>query len=230
MHYLYKITDILNNKVYIGQTVDFNKRWGAHKSYAKNPERTGQYIHRAMAKYGVENFIYEVIATCLTQEAADEAEEILIKQYDSQNKEYGYNVKPGGNVATHSEETKQKLREAIINQIATRGHPAQGTKRTPEQSKRLSQTRLEHPVDYTPEKRSNMSVAHIGIKDTEETKQKKSESARQAWEKRADYEGIKCQAPDCDVSGKAKYKIIEGTRYCNKHGLRMLRYGRLETL
>ena len=74
-----------------------------------------------------------------------------------------------------------------------------------------------------------MSEVHIGIKDSEETKQRKSESAKEAWDKRIDY-SRKCSAPGCEVSGKAKYKIINGVRYCNKHGLRMLRYGRIDCL
>jgi hypothetical protein len=49
-----------------------------------------------MAKYGVENFEFEIIATCRTQEDANEAEVLLIQQYDSRNKEKGYNIKPGG--------------------------------------------------------------------------------------------------------------------------------------
>jgi predicted GIY-YIG superfamily endonuclease len=35
MYYLYRITNILNNKIYIGQTVNYKSRWGAHKSKAK---------------------------------------------------------------------------------------------------------------------------------------------------------------------------------------------------
>ena len=96
MYYLYIITDKLNNKVYIGQTINEKRRWRAHKSFAKNPEQTGQYIHRAMAKYGINNFIYEIIATCRTQEGADETEKQLIKQYDSRNPIKGYNVAPTG--------------------------------------------------------------------------------------------------------------------------------------
>lgn len=69
----------------------------------------------------------------------------------------------------------------------------------------------------------------MGYKDSEETKQRKSESATEAWEKRIDY-SRKCEAPGCEASGKVKYKIINGIRYCNKHGLRMLRYGRIDTL
>jgi GIY-YIG catalytic domain. len=65
MHYLYRITNQLNGKVYIGQSNN-KRRWSQHKYFAKHPEQTGQYIHNAMAKYGVENFIFEVIATCKT--------------------------------------------------------------------------------------------------------------------------------------------------------------------
>lgn len=229
MHYLYKITNQLNGKVYIGQTIDIKGRWSAHKSNAKNPEKTGQYIHRAMAKYGVDNFTFENIATCITQEGADETESSLISQYDSRNKEFGYNLKTGASYGGHSEETKQKQSEATFRQITEKGHPAQGTKRTPEQVENLKRARKEHPVEYTEEIRKNMSEAHIGIKDSEETKQKKSESAAKAWEERIDY-SRKCEAPGCDVAGKIKYKIINGIRYCNKHGLRMLRYNRLEVL
>ena len=228
MHFMYKITNQINNKVYIGQTVDAVGRWSAHKSKAKVEEPI-QYISRAISKYGVENFIFEVIASCRTQEDADETESMLISQYNSRDKQFGYNVKPGGNVAPHSEETKKKMSESMFVQIATKGHPAQGRIVSQETRELMRQIRLENPIEYTEEIRKNMSEAHIGIKDTEETKQKKSESAKEAWADRIDY-SRKCEAPGCEVFGKAKYKIIDGVRYCNKHGLRMLRYGRLDNL
>lgn len=229
MHFMYKITNQINEKVYIGQTVDANKRWGAHKSFARNDDKPRQYIHHAIAKYGSENFAFEVIATCRTQEDADVIEDQLIGQYDSRNKERGYNLKTGGSHGIHSEETKQKQSEATLRQIAEKGHPAAGRIVSQETRELQRKVRLENPTEYTDEIRKNMSEAHIGIKDSEETKVKKSNSAKEAWEKRTDY-SRKCSAPGCEVSGKAKYKIINGIRYCNKHGLRMLRYGRLEAL
>jgi Asp-tRNA(Asn)/Glu-tRNA(Gln) amidotransferase A subunit family amidase len=122
----------------------------------------------------------------------------------------------------------RKQADATLQQIAEKGHPAQGLKWTDEQRANASIAQQNRDNNYTPEIRQKMSDAHIGIKDTEETKQKKSESATKAWEERIDY-SRKCSAPGCEVVGKTKYKIIEGVRYCNKHGLRMLRYGRLET-
>jgi group I intron endonuclease len=95
MHYLYCITDTLNNKVYIGQSNKETERWRQHKYFSRQ-EKPIQYVHRAMAKYGVENFVYEVIATCKTPEDANETETQLIIQYDSRNSEKGYNIAPGG--------------------------------------------------------------------------------------------------------------------------------------
>jgi group I intron endonuclease len=231
MHYLYRITNNLDGKIYIGQSNNPEYRWKQHKYDSQRTDPI-QYIHRAIAKHGIENFVFEVIAGCKTQEDTDETESLLIKQYDSRNKEHGYNLMIGGSHGGHSEETKQKQSKATLQQIATQGHPAQGNKWTDEQRTKLSETlkSLDKEAIYTEEVRQRMSEAHLGIKDTEETKQRKSESAAQAWKERVDYSEIKCQAEGCDVAGKAKYKIIDGIRYCNKHGLRMLRYGRLNTL
>jgi group I intron endonuclease len=235
MHYLYRITNILNNKIYIGQTIKPNKRWSTHKSFSRNKNKPQQYVHHAINKYGVDNFTYEVIATCITQEDVDCTEEILIIQYNSRNKEFGYNIQPGGNVSSPSEETREKMSKATLKQIAEQGHPSLGKKRSDEQRAQMRETRLNNPINYTDEIRSNMSEAHIGHKDSEETKIKKSAAQAEAWEKRNALrmltEDIRCFAPGCDIVGTGnKYKFINGIRYCNKHGLRMLRYNRLDTV
>lgn len=228
MLFLYKITNIISNKIYIGQSNNPKYRWKQHK-YDSQRKEPIQYIHRAIAKYGIENFTFEIIAGCKTQEDTDFVEDQLINQYDSRNKEKGYNLKAGGSHGLHSEETKQKQREATIRQIAEKGHPAAGRIVTQETRDLMRKIRLENPIEYTEEVRQHMSEAHVGNKDSEETKKNKSESAKDAWEKRIDY-SHKCSVPGCEISGKAKYKIIDGVRYCNKHGLRMLRYGRLDCL
>src|ERR1700733_7991093 len=112
MHYLYKITNIANQKIYIGQTIAKDKRWKSHKYLAKYPEKSGQYIHRTMAKYGIESFVYEIIASCKTQEDANAAEALLIIQYDSRNPKIGYNIKPGGDA--WDEEMRKYISQKII--------------------------------------------------------------------------------------------------------------------
>jgi hypothetical protein len=74
----------------------------------------------------------------------------------------------------------------------------------------------------------------MGKKQPEELIKKRVASIQKTVEKKRqkliDAGILKCSAPGCEISGKAKYKIINGVRYCNKHGLRMLRYNRLDTL
>lgn len=108
MHYLYRIINQINGKVYIGQTKNPKKRWQQHQ-YNSQEKKKKQYIHSAISKYGIDNFSYEVMATCKTQEDADITEKQLIKQYDSRNKEFGYNLALGGKTTPHSEETKAKI-------------------------------------------------------------------------------------------------------------------------
>jgi group I intron endonuclease len=107
MHYLYRITNQLNNKIYIGQSISPDKRWKKHQAYA-NQDNPPQYISRAMKKYGIENFIFEIISTCRTSEDADEIEKQLITQYDSRNKDKGYNIAVGGNAKPWLSESWRK--------------------------------------------------------------------------------------------------------------------------
>lgn len=131
MFYLYRITNLLNDKVYIGQSNKEKERWRQHKYFARQ-EAPVQYIHKAMKKYGVENFVYEVIAMCKNQKDADETETMLIKQYDSRNKNFGYNVAPGGDAPWNrglpkefnpltgmprSEKTKEKISQGSLGKI-----------------------------------------------------------------------------------------------------------------
>lgn len=247
---LYRITNKINDKVYIGQAANLSKRWSDHRRAVRLNKPT-QAIHYAMIKYGLENFEFEVIAFCINQENANYIETELVKQYESHiSTNKGYNITLGGMNAPKTEIFKQMMRdyhasltpeeraeisqkqaEATLKQIEIQGHPALGTKRTDEQKINISKVlkALDKDKIYTPEVRKNMSEAHLGHTDSEETKQKKSISAITAWEERIDY-SRKCEALGCEVSGKAKYKIIDGVRYCNKHGLRMLRYGRLDLI
>jgi len=65
MGYIYKITNISNHKMYIGQTTKVRPtdRFSQHKYLSTHPEQE-KYIsalHAAMNKYGVDNFIFEII-------------------------------------------------------------------------------------------------------------------------------------------------------------------------
>ena len=66
---IYKIENIVNGKVYIGQSTDIFYRIMNHKSETFNPNSTSYNspIHRAIRKYGIERFTFEIIDFCLNK-------------------------------------------------------------------------------------------------------------------------------------------------------------------
>ena len=89
--YIYQITNLINNKIYIGQTNNIMKRWSNHKcSNSKN-----MVISKAIKKYGVKNFKFEILLKGLSNEEADKKEVELIKEKNSLVPN-GYNVSKGG--------------------------------------------------------------------------------------------------------------------------------------
>lgn len=97
----------INNKVYIGQTCQKPEyRWENGEGYVQCSA-----FYAAIQKYGWDNFEHIILFENLTQEEANKKEEELIKQYNSNNKEYGYNITAGGNNHTFNEEGKQHCRE-----------------------------------------------------------------------------------------------------------------------
>lgn len=119
------ITNLLNNKVYIGQTNNPLLRWSQHKSNAKY-NRNQQVITRAMLKHGIDNFTFEVIASCRSQEDADKSEEIIITQYDSHNPDKGYNIDIGGNTSPRTPEVLQKISNSLKQHYETNLHHMKG--------------------------------------------------------------------------------------------------------
>lgn len=89
--YVYQITNLINNKLYIGITNDYKKRWSNHRC-GNNPNMT---ICKAIKKYGVENFKFEILYEGLNIEEASEKEKELIQEKHSLVPN-GYNVALGG--------------------------------------------------------------------------------------------------------------------------------------
>ena len=73
---IYKITNVLNGMIYVGQT-----QFTAEKRF-KQHAKADSYIGAAIREYGAENFTVEVLETCQTREQADEREIFFIKKFD----------------------------------------------------------------------------------------------------------------------------------------------------
>lgn len=90
---IYKITNIVNQKCYIGQSIDIQARWTKHLS-VYNKQSTPDYeLYRAMNKYGISNFTFEIVEEC-DKQSLNEREIYWIQYYDSFNN--GYNMTIGG--------------------------------------------------------------------------------------------------------------------------------------
>lgn len=89
---IYKITNINDEKVYIGKTTKFIDRWRTHAKRGCNIERIAGQIYDALFKEGLENFTWEIVEVCPKEEQT-EKEKYWIEFYHSD--QYGYNMKKG---------------------------------------------------------------------------------------------------------------------------------------
>lgn len=112
---IYKVTNIINNKIYIGQTINsLQKRQSKHFSEAKLYKK--YLFPRALLKYGKENFIWEVIDEAKTKEELNEKEKFWIWFNASTDPNLGYNMSIGGCFLL-SPEREQKRIEALIKKV-----------------------------------------------------------------------------------------------------------------
>lgn len=104
---IYKITDLTNQKIYIGQTwTTAQKRFKAHKELKNNGSIK---LHHAMNSHNRENFKVELLTFAHTQEMADYWEIYFIEKFHSRERNIGYNLREGGSRGKLSEETKKKI-------------------------------------------------------------------------------------------------------------------------
>lgn len=121
---IYKITNTINSKIYIGQTKrTIEQRMANHRSKVNAGSNTK--LHNAMRKYGIDNFIVEVIDSATNKDELDAKEIHYIAQFNSVNA--GYNMAFGGGVnpmdseivktkhkeSMQSEETRHKISESM---------------------------------------------------------------------------------------------------------------------
>lgn len=109
---VYKITNTINQKVYVGKSNTNANRWYRHLEIARNkPKNTYHYLHKSINKYGANNFSYEVLEYFNSEAEAYEAERKYIALYSSNNAKYGMNLNSGGLGGTkQNQEVKDKIR------------------------------------------------------------------------------------------------------------------------
>ena len=172
MYYIYRITNKINGKTYIGQ----------HKYKKLNDDYmgSGKILKLAQKKYGIKNFIKEILYSSIQyKETADDVERFAIAKERALGKAE-YNIADGGGgCGSHSEETKKKISEGN-----------KGKKVSEETKKKMSESHKgvqvwNKGIPRTDETKRKISEANKGKKLSEEAKKKMSESrkGRTSWNK-----------------------------------------------
>jgi len=105
---IYKVTNNINGKIYIGQTINsLDKRWKRH-TWKCTINKISMAITKAISKYGKENFTIEEIDKADSIKELNEKEIHYIKLYNSLSPN-GYNLTTGGDNKRLSDETKNKI-------------------------------------------------------------------------------------------------------------------------
>lgn len=187
---IYKITNKINGKIYVGQTINSLQRRIAHY----RGETDDRPIVNALQKYGMNNFIFEIIDKAASIEDLNEKEIFWIKKLNSTDRSIGYNIREGGANSPLSPETKLKL----------------SIQRTGEQNPFYGK---HHSSDFC-EKKSKLMIGKnnvmFGENHTDDTKQLIRES-------RKDYVGENHPRWGATLTDETKSKISESLKIFNEN-------------
>lgn len=120
---IYKYTNLLNGKIYIGRTINEQNRKATHL-YASLRKRDLSHFHNAIRKYGIENFKYDIIYTVnsnipnYVNQILNLMEPYYINLYNSRNRNIGYNITKGGEDGSHPMTDELKIKISL----SKRGH------------------------------------------------------------------------------------------------------------
>ena len=165
--YIYKITNPINGKCYIGQTISNPcHRWEKYKNLRCKKQIK---LYNALCKYGSKNFLYEILDTAPDQIVLDYLEDFYIQCLDTRKN--GYNCREGGAHGKMAEETKLKLSK--INKGKS------GYKHSYEAKQKISNYQKGKPKSK--EAVIKMISSLTGIKRSDEYKKKQSEIIKASW-------------------------------------------------
>lgn len=204
---IYKITNLVNGKVYIGQTQDdIIQRWKEHKYYL---DKRNQILYCAMRKYGFENFSFEILMLC-EEDLLDLMEIYYIEMYRSYvgwEDSWGYNATTGGSGAKnfkHTKKTKEKLKKM-----------AKGRKHSDKTKRKMS------------ESRKGVNNSFYGKHHTDESKRKLSEAKKGKYCGEKHYFYGKHHTEEAKRKNSEAHKGENNKRsrkvYCNKIIFRCIR-------
>lgn len=187
---IYKFTNKINNKVYIGQASKLRSRVRDHINFVKNNKRNS-YFYSSIKKYGLENFELEIlIEGKFTKNELNQIEIRFIELFKSNNQLFGYNLTEGGGGTKNfkcSQETKDKISKANKGKkpsVETRkklSESHKGFKHTEESKQKMIETKRKNGTlncKHSEETKKKMSKIKKGKIVSEETREKLSKSGK----------------------------------------------------
>jgi len=147
---IYLIRNLINNKLYIGQTIE---KGGFDRRYRNNlvGYTHNDHLKNSIQKYGIENFeIVKEFDVAYSKEELDKLEDMYIKIYDTNNHKYGYNKQFGGANGKPSQETCELMSKSAKIRSIKYGSNFKGR-------------------NYTEETKMFLAKIHTGIKQSEQT-------------------------------------------------------------
>ena len=160
---IYKITNTVTGKFYIGSAVNIKRRWAEHRSQLGANKHGNRHLQNSWNKHGEDSFTFEVLECC-EKERLIEREQFYID-----NEKPAYNILPtAGNSlgVKHTDETKRKMSKTMKG-----NQNSLGVKRTDETKRKMSEAK-------------KGSQNRLGVKLTDETKRKISEAMKHVWVER----------------------------------------------
>jgi group I intron endonuclease len=216
--YLYKILNKNTGKAYIGQTINKPEiRFNYHTSRLKKGTHDNEYLQRSFNKHGIDSFMFYTILKTDDLESLNLYEEQFIKILRATDRNFGYNIRPGGLNTKHSEETKKKISLAGMGRPKTENE----VNLLRERSKGNTWGKLGKGIAKSEQTKEKMSLAKQGVENSHLMK------ACKIWDKNgnfvgefkskrlaADYIGISYGALKSRIKNKS-IKVIDNQ--LNKH-------------
>ena len=167
---IYKITNNVNGKAYVGQTtIDVEKRW---KEHCKKSKQNVSAISNAIQKYGKGNFTFEVIINnIVTIKELNNLEEFYIKELDTISP-LGYNLTSGGLNYIFSDSTKEKMRNVNLG----KKHSAERVENI-----RLSKTNIKYSDDAKYRQKLGKLLKGLYLDTKKGVRHNKKDNAYQAF-------------------------------------------------
>jgi group I intron endonuclease len=180
---VYKISNIISGRYYIGYSTNIYRRFKVHRSKLKQNCHDNIFLQRAYNLDGEDNFIYDIIHSCDTEEKAKEIELQYLSDLSIRDMLYNLNFNNSGGDLLTNHPDKEKIREKILKSFANTIN-----KMSKEELKqkygRPGEINGMYGKTHTEEARKIISEVHkgnvycLGKKASEETKQKMSENAK----------------------------------------------------